>query len=320
MYSSTKLAQDPTKITNADELAKRLPSQLVQDLHSAFGEHHARAVHAKGVILQGSFTPSPEASTLSRAAVFSATVPIIVRFSDFTGIPNIPDTNYNASPRGFAIKFLMPDGANFDVVSHNFNGFPVSNSADFGALMQAIGASGNGAAKPTVLDQFLASHPIAKVFLTTQKAPPESYATTAYFGVNSFLFTNHAGQSSYVRYRFIPEAGEHYLEEATLKTRSPNYLTEEIKSRVAEGPVGFTWYAQLSESDDEIENPAVAWPESRKLVKLGMLTIDQVASNDDIAQRSLLFLPGTLPNGIGIADPMLSIRNAAYPVSFHQRQ
>ena len=34
-------------------------------------------------------------------------MPVVVRFSDFTGLPNIPDTEVKANPRGFAIKFLM---------------------------------------------------------------------------------------------------------------------------------------------------------------------------------------------------------------------
>ena len=34
----------------------------------------------------------------------------------------------------------------------------------------------------------------------------------------------------------------------------------------------------------------------------------------------LAFLPGSLLPGIEIADPMVSIRNAAYPVSFRARQ
>lgn len=317
--ASSALA-NPITVTSAEDLSQRLPAHLVKDLHTAFGEHHARAVHTKGVILQGSFSPSPEARNLSQASVFTATVPIIVRFSDFTGIPDIPDTSRSASPRGFAVKFLMPDGTNLDVVNHSFNGFPVTNSADFSILLQAIGASGPGAAKPTVLDNFLATHPIARTFLTTQKAPPESFATATFFGVNSFLFTNTAARSRYVRYRFVPEAGEHYLDDETLKSKPPTYLADEIKARVANRPVRFTWYAQLSGPGDEIENPGVAWPESRELVKLGVLTIDRVASNSAPTDKSLLFLPGSLPLGIGIADPMLTIRNAAYPVSFHQRQ
>ena len=38
--------------------ARESPAQLVDDLHSAFGDHHVRAVHAKDIILEGSFTPS----------------------------------------------------------------------------------------------------------------------------------------------------------------------------------------------------------------------------------------------------------------------
>jgi catalase len=30
-----------------EEFPVRLPAQLVQDFHAAFGEHHARAVHTK---------------------------------------------------------------------------------------------------------------------------------------------------------------------------------------------------------------------------------------------------------------------------------
>jgi hypothetical protein len=38
----------------ADTLPSALPAQLVKDFHGAFGDHHARAVHAKGTILEGS--------------------------------------------------------------------------------------------------------------------------------------------------------------------------------------------------------------------------------------------------------------------------
>ena len=56
------------------------------------------------------------------------------------------------------------------------------------------------------------------------------------------------------------------------------------------------------------------------MVKLGVITIDKAGPNTPASDRSLAFMPGTLPPGIGIADPMVTIRNAAYPVSFHERQ
>ena len=207
-----------------------------------------------------------------------------------------------------------------DVVTHSFNGFPTATGDELGMLLRAIGSSGPEAAKPTALDKFLESHPIAKTFLTTQNPPPVSYGTTAYFGVNSVAFVNAKNERNFVRYRFVPEAGEHYLDEATRKSMGPNYLSEEIAKRVAAAPIRFDWYVQLAESGDKIEDPSIAWPETRTLVKLGTISVESIAPNQATADKSLLFMPGNFPNGIEAADPMLAVRNAAYPVSFGERQ
>ena len=185
-------------------------AQLVDDFHAAFGKHHARANHAKGVMLEGSFVPTDDASALSKAAVFAdPSVSVTIRFSDFGGIPDIPDNIGEANPRGLAIKFRSGSDADLDVVAHSFNGFPTATADGLGMLLRSIGSSGPGVAKPTALDKFLGSHPIAKKFLTTQNPPPVSYATTAYFGVNSVAFIDAKNERHFLRYRFVPEAGEH---------------------------------------------------------------------------------------------------------------
>jgi catalase len=314
------LSSVEARTTTDQTLPKRLPTQLVADFHGAFGNHHARAVHAKGIILQGRFDPSAEARSLSSASVFTGGTPVIVRFSDFTGLPDIPDSSGGASPRGFAVKFLLPDGSNFDIVTHSFNGFPVTTSADFSVLLQALGHSGPGVAAPTPFDAFLAAHPAAKTFFTTQKPPPESFATAQFYGVNAFFFIDASGHSRPVRYRFAPLVGERYLDAAAMTSRAPSYLAEEIVARVAKAPVRFTWFAQLGEPSDTVDDPSVAWSDTRRLVDLGMITIDEAGPNTPEADRDLFFLPGTLPPGIAIADPMVAVRNAAYPVSFHERQ
>jgi catalase len=294
---------------------------LVDDLHEVFGKHHARAVHAKGIILEGTFAPAEAARALSKAVVFtSRSVPLTMRFSAFPGIPDIADNIGEASPRGLAIKFRAGGDADMDVVTINFNGFPAATADEFGMLLRAIASSGPGAPKPTVLDKFLGSHPIAKTFLTTQNPPPASYATTAYFGVNSVAFVDAKNERHFLRYRFVPAAGEHYLDEATRKSKGPNYLSEEIAERVAAAPIRFDWYAQLAEPGDKIDNPSIAWPETRSLVKLGTLSVERITPDQSAADKSLLFLPGTFPNGIEGADPMLAVRNAAYPISFGGRQ
>jgi catalase len=48
------------------------PAELVKDIHAIFGEHHARAVHAKGVVLEATFEPTEDARQLSKAPVLRA--------------------------------------------------------------------------------------------------------------------------------------------------------------------------------------------------------------------------------------------------------
>lgn len=297
------------------------PQQMVDALYSAFGDHHSRAVHAKGIMAEGTFEPAPEAAALSRAALFShGALPVLVRFSDFTGIPEIPDTVGDANPRGFAVKFKLPDGTSADVVSHSFNGFPTATSAEFRELLLAIGASGAGALKPTSLDIFLGSHPIAKTFLTTQKPAPESYATLSYFGVNAFQFVDAAGRHRFGRYRFVPAGGESLLTPERLAGMGPDYLQTELPQRLAKAQFAFTWYAQIAEAGDVIADPSVAWPESRKLVKLGVVRINRMVADQAGVSKATMFAPLNVPDGIFPADPMLEIRQGAYPLSYRHRQ
>src|SRR5262245_4844076 len=153
-------------IAQADPHQRSTPDQMVDALNSVFGVQTTnRAVHAKGVVLTGTFTPSNAAASLTKAPHMQSTpVPVTVRFSDFAGVPTIPDTDKLAGPRGMAIKFKLPDGSDSDLVAHSFNGFPTPTTDDFRELLIAIAASGPKAAQPTALDKYLEGHPIAKTF------------------------------------------------------------------------------------------------------------------------------------------------------------
>lgn len=296
------------------------PAELVEALHTAFGRHPARAVHAKGIVLTGMFTPDERAATLTKAFFLQDVSSVVtIRFSNFTGQPDIPDNIPAANPRGLAIRIATPDGVSTDIVAHSFNGFPTATTDEFRELLLAIAASGPDAAKPTALDRFLAAHPMAKTFLTTQKTPA-SYATAGYFGVNSFQFTNRQGQSHYIRYQFIPTAGERYLAPEALAEMDPQYLANEIRARIALGPIGFELYAQVAETGDAIENPAIAWPDQRRRVLLGTIRLEELAANTPEEDKALSFNPGSVPDGIEPADPMLKMRAAAYPVSAQERR
>jgi len=298
------------------------PVEHVDGLNKVFGQHPgARAIHAKGIVLEGSFTPAPSAASVSKAAHFQHTsVPVTVRFSNFAGIPDIPDNHPLANPRGLAIKFKLPDGTITDIVAHSFNGFPAPDADEFHNLIVALGASGPGAAKPTALDTYLNSHPVAKNFLTQQKTAPVSYATLPYYGVNTFKFTDAGGKVSYGRYQFLPVSGEHLLKAADAEKATPDYLSSEIRQRIKQAPAQFKLQLQIAEPGDKLDDPSIAWPDSRRTVELGTLSISNVVENSSGAEKALLFQPNVLTPGIEVQDPMVNVRSAAYAVSFGRRQ
>jgi catalase len=287
------------------------PVEHVDALNKVFGQHPgARAIHAKGTELLGTFTPASGAPLVSKAAHFKQAVGVTVRFSNFAGLPNIPDNHPLANPRGLAIKFKLADGSTTDIVAHSFNGFPTPTANDFYDLIAALGASGPGAGKPSALDTYLGSHPVAKNFLTKQKTAPVSYATLPYYGVNAFKFTNNEGVVVYGRYQFIPEAGEHLLKAAAAKRAAPDYLTAEVRLRVEKGPMKFKMLLQVAEPGDKLDDPSIAWPDNHKLLELGTLTITTAMMNAE-AESNLLFQPNGVTHGIKIQDPMLNVRSSA---------
>jgi catalase len=314
---------DMTK-TNVESQSSRVASageSLVDALNSVFGKQtQNRAIHAKGVLLEGRFTPTPAAAELSKAPHFhSDSVPITVRFSNFAGIPTLSDTDPLANPRGMALKFHLPGGMQTDIVSHSFNGFPAPTAEEFRQFMLALGNSRPGTPSPTPADTYLAMHPVAKVFMDSQQPPPVSYATLRYFGVNSFSFSNDRGQTQIGRYQIGPAAGSHFLTPSQSQSVTMNYLAEEIRHRVAEQSVGFNLRLQLPKPGDQIGDPSIAWPEHRDTIDLGFIEIDQAVPNSEVEERALLFLPGALPSGIDPADPMIAARNSAYHVSYGRR-
>ena len=309
------LAASPLNSSPQADDSIHTPAELVESMHRAFGNDHCRAVHAKGIILEAEFTPDAHAKDLTRAQHLQGLrSKVIVRFSDFSGAPTIPDNDLLANPRGMAIRFELPGGASTDLIAHSFNGFPVSNTDDLRELLLDFAASRPGTSTPTVLDRFLELHPTAKTFLTKQTTPA-SFATISYYGIGSFKFTNANGESHYVRYQLRPEAGEKLLTDQEREKQSANYLMDEIKSRVATAPIAFGLYAQVAERGDKIEDPSIAWPNDRQQVLLGRLQITKVTANIAEEDRLLVFTPSNVPAGIEAADVMSSFYSKVFRLS-----
>lgn len=304
------------------ESDKNVNEQIVDTMTTLVKGPYAgyRANHAKGIVVTGNFTPSSAASSLSKAPQFLKTVPVLVRFSDPTGLPTMPDASPDASPHGIAIRFQLPEGAITDIVSISFNGFPVSNPEDFLLLLNSVAATKPDSPKPSPIAQFLGSHPAAMKFVTTPKPAPASFGTLAFFGVNAFQFTNAKGESQYARYRIEPVAGRQSLSKEQVAAAAPNYLMDELPARIAKAPVQFRISAQLALKDDVINDATVVWADSNPQIELGLLSLDAVSPDSHAAEKKLAFNPLILVDGIApSADPILLARPVAYGFSVARR-
>ncbi|MGO9133291.1 MAG: catalase family peroxidase [Methylovirgula sp.] len=295
-------------------------AQIIDTMNKVFGVHPGfRANHAKGVVAEGHFKPSPDAAKLSKAIIFNGnTFPVTVRFSDSTGIPTIPDGAPNASPHGISIKYHLPDGSDTDMVLNSLKFFPVSNGADFLALLQATAASPKDAPKPTKLQLFIQAHPTVPAALATL-ATPDSFADEEYNGVDAFVFVDKAGKKQAFRYILVPQKLVHISDDDAAK-KPPNFLMDELPQRLAHGPIVFELKAQLAAAGDETKDATLPWPVDRPVVDLGTLTIDKAVPDSLEAQKKLLFLPGQLTDGIEKSDdPLIDVRDNAYAISFSRR-
>src|SRR6516165_5061599 len=302
-------AEEPPVTTQVVDLANKL-----NGVHPGF-----RAFHAKGVVVEGTFKASSEAAQLSRAALFSGrTIPVTVRFSDGNGMPNVADGSPAANPHGMAVKYHLAGGTDTDMVTNSLRFFPVGTAEDFRDLLQAIIASPPDAPKPTKLEQFFASHPNApKAFGTA--ATPDSYADEEYHGINAFILVNRAGQRQAVRYLLVPERLVHLTPEEAAK-QPADFLSDELTQRIAQKPVVFHLKAQLAKPGDQTKDGSQPWPDDRKVVELGVLTLNKVVANSLEAEKKLLFMPTNLTAGIELSDdPLPPARAAAYGVSFARR-
>lgn len=306
-----------------DEKLIALSNDVLAQFEQLFGQHPGfRPAHAKGVLLTGHFTPTPEAATLTRAPhATRESTPVTVRFSNSTGLPLVPDNNPNASPRGCAVRFHLAERVHTDIISHSTDGFPVRTGQEFLELLRAIAASDPSQPSPTPIEKFLGTHPTALAFVQTPKPFPSSFAREHYFGVTAMRFTNADGQSRFGRFRIVPESGLDYLDEATANGKAPNYLFDEVSERVAAGPISFDVQVQVAADGDVVDNATVHWPEDRQIVRLGKIVLTSMAEDNAKDQKRLIFDPIPRVDGIDPSDdPLLELRAAIYLISGRRRR
>ncbi|MFZ0630866.1 MAG: catalase family peroxidase [Acidobacteriaceae bacterium] len=306
-----------------DERVVALANDLLQVFDQLFGVHPGfRPAHAKGLMLTGSFTPGTQAKNLTKAPhIVRASTPVVARFSNSTGLPEMPDNAPDANPRGLAIRFQLEEHTHTDIVSHSTNGFPTRDGSQFLEMLRAAAASGPEIPSPKPIERFLAEHPLALAFVRAPKPFPSSLARETYFAVTAFAFTNAARQRRFGRYRIVPALGNDYLSEAQVAELSSNYHFDEIAERVAKEPVRFRVIVQVAAEGDTTDDATVQWPNSRETLELGTVELTEVVKDTAAEQKHIIFDP--IPRVEGIepsADPLLELRAAIYLLSGRRRR
>jgi catalase len=295
--------------------------EAVQAINERFGRHDGyRAAHAKGVFCRGTFVATPEAGRRTRAPHMQGQeVPVTVRFSNGSGHPHAPDAALDA--RGMATKFHLSDDTKTDIVAITLPCFFVRTPEDFLAFTRASKPSLGGQPGPRFA-LFLATHREAwrAIAAALRSKPPVSYATCVYNAIHAFGWTAADGSERFVRYTWIPAAGEHALPGGEAKGRSRDYLQEEVAERLGRGPIRFTLQVQVAAPGDPTHDATAVWPEDRERVDVGALELTDVDTDREQGGEVVVFDPVNVIDGIELSDdPLPRLRSQAYSISVERR-
>jgi catalase len=300
-----------------------LYEQLIEAANAIYGSHRQRrALHAKGTWCSGTFTASPDAAKLSRAAHFNGDpVAALIRFSNASGDPESHDAGREA--RGMAVKLRPQNGDEADILGTTNPAFATRTPEEFLELLRLRRPDPEtGQPDMEKLGAFLAAHPEAQpaIQATIGVEPPASFAQLAYRSPHSFKLVDGDGAGTWVRFRWRPEAGEAHIPDDEARERGRDYLREELAERLRGGPVGFELQLQVAAEGDPIEDSTAIWPENRELVGAGRLEIAEVVDDPESGDHIEVFDPIRIVDGMELSDdPILHARPRAYSVSAYRR-
>ena len=310
----------------APAAAQPAPDAIVDAFEAVLGPVRSyRPSHPKGLCAAGHFMATPEGTRLSVAPVFSGQRnSAIIRFGVAGANPNASDSARGT--RGLSIRFESPAGDLFEMANISA---PVFGADKPETLVAGLLARANDPAtgrpnpeRAAAYAAYVAANPTVGNqgrFLAANN-PPASFASTPYWGVNTFLFRGQDGQQRPARWVFEPRAGVARLTAEQMQSMGPNFLADELRRRVAAGPVEFDMVLQFPGQGDDLLNATVAWPEDRPRTVVGRLTVTSVEAGAGGPCDPISFMILDQAPGIEMSDdPVLQARAAAYAVSLTRR-
>jgi len=295
-----------------EALALDLIDTVVTVLGSPDGQ---RVTHHKGIVMAGTFTATPRARELTRAAHMQGEeVRVTVRYSN--GFPSEDGRDSTeGDPRGMAVKFYLDDDTTTDLVCQDWPVFPAGTPEKFRDLLRAQHEG------EEATEAYLAANPdvaAAGEVVATVGAPPRSWASMVFHSMNAFRLVDADGKGQFVRWKLQPESGEHSLPAEMLATADRDYLMDGIRELL---PFRYQVLAQLASEEDQTTDPSKAWPAEREWVEMGTI---EVTAKDETREKTpddvLVHDPMRLVDGIEPSDdPILRIRPYVYAESVRRR-
>src|SRR5262245_47973487 len=262
------------------------PARFIDRFEQVDGVHAGfRRNHAKGLGVSGFFESNGNGVRLSKAAVFApGRVPVIGRFSLDRGQPYQPDRPNTR--RGLGLQFSLPNAELWRTAMINFPLFPVRTLEIFYERLLAFKQDpATGTPDPAQVQAFEERHPeTVEVLKQILAEPPASgFGNTTFYGLNTFLFTNAAGQTTPVRWSLKPMQP---FEAAGAAPPDKNYLFAELITQIHRQPLRWRLLVIVGKPGDPTNDPSIGWPADREQVEVGTLTLDRVEAEEVSVARS----------------------------------
>jgi catalase len=291
-----------------------------------------RAVHARGAAAHGYFQVYKSMSQFTAADFLQdpdAKTPVFVRFSTVAGSRGSADTVRDV--RGFAVKFYTREG-NYDLVGNNIPVFFIQDAMKFPDLVHALKPEPHhempqaASAHDTFWD-FVSLMPESTHMLMwamSDRAIPRSYRMMEGFGVHTFRFINHRGESHFVKFHWKPKLGIHGLawdEAQKIAGKDPDFHRRDLWEAIEHGDFP-EWElgVQLVPADRaqslgfDLLDPTKLIPEEMVPVqRIGRLVLNRNPDNFFAETEQVAFHPGHVVPGIDFSnDPLLQGRLFSY--------
>lgn len=270
--------------------------------------------HTQGFCALGTFTPNSEASKRFDIPILrDKNIPAEVRYSLGGAIKSD-----KSKGRGMALR-MQTNAESWSMVLLNTEINFAKNPQEFITFFE-MRIPQNGRVDSEKIKTITQNTPSFKNFEKYMQGIgiTPSVANTAYHSIHTFYFKEKNGKNIPARITFEPLLGAKYATQKELDSMNDSFLESDFARHVANAPIKYNMYLILANKGDRVDDTTALWQGAHKRALIGTLS---VAQTSDGACNDEMFLPADIPQGVSApSDPLFSVRNEVYGITFGRRQ